>query len=72
MASAWNATIDRNLGLFAADPPQTDPLTSNPNTILKPNPPYIGGHALWVKVSACFIRYVELDLKYNFHRVDSF
>ena len=50
MASAWNATIDRKLGLFAPDPPQTDPLTSSINSTLKPNPPYIGGHALWVKV----------------------
>jgi phosphatidylinositol 4-kinase len=50
MASAWSATIDRKLGLFAEDPPQTDPLTSHVNSVLKPNPPYIGGHGLWVKV----------------------
>lgn len=51
---AWNATIDRKLGLFAPDPVQIDPLAPSETTIVQPNPPYIGAHRLWIKVN-CFI-----------------
>lgn len=50
MISAWNATIDRQLGIFAPDPPQANPLSPYEGTQFIPSPPYIGAHELWIKV----------------------
>ncbi|RWS14888.1 phosphatidylinositol 4 kinase-like protein [Dinothrombium tinctorium] len=49
MASAWNASIDRRLGLFAPDPIQVDPLSPQEGTNFAPSPPYIGAHKQWIK-----------------------
>lgn len=50
MSAAWQATIDRQMGLFAEDPEQVDPLAAHEGCELKPNGPFIAPHALWVKV----------------------
>lgn len=52
--TAWNATVDRQLGMFAPDPPQANPLSPYEGTNFVPSPPYIGPHEQWIKV--CYIR----------------
>lgn len=49
MASAWVGTFDRKIGLFSPDPPNVDPLSSSKTDDLKPDTPYLGAHAEWVK-----------------------
>ena len=49
MASSWVATCDKKIGLFAADPPNVEPLSPNNEAELKPNAPYLGAHCEWVK-----------------------
>lgn len=49
MSSAWVATFDKKLGLFAPDTPNVDPLSINDDSQLKPDTPYLGAHAEWVK-----------------------
>ncbi|XP_042899450.1 phosphatidylinositol 4-kinase alpha isoform X2 [Parasteatoda tepidariorum] len=49
MSAAWQMTIDRQIGLFAEDPEQVDPLAAHEGCELKPNGPFIGPHSLWVK-----------------------
>ncbi|XP_013774772.1 phosphatidylinositol 4-kinase alpha-like [Limulus polyphemus] len=64
MALAWHMTIDKQMGLFANDPFQVDPLAAHEGSILAPNPPYIGPHAIWVKFLVERIeiaRYCSLD-----------
>lgn len=50
IVAAWNATVDRKLGLFSPDPIQFDPLAPEENISFKPSPPYLGAHSHWVKV----------------------
>ncbi|RWS26434.1 phosphatidylinositol 4 kinase-like protein, partial [Leptotrombidium deliense] len=49
LASAWTTSIDRRLGLFAADPNQVDPLSPKEGICFAPTPPYIGAHKHWIK-----------------------
>ncbi|KAF8787808.1 Phosphatidylinositol 4-kinase alpha like protein [Argiope bruennichi] len=49
MSAAWQMTIDRQMGLFAEDPIQVDPLAAHEGCTLAPNGPFIAPHALWVK-----------------------
>lgn len=49
MSAAWQMTIDRQVGLFAEDPEQVDPLAAYEGCELAPNGPFIAPHALWVK-----------------------
>lgn len=49
MVTAWNATIDRKLGLFAPEPALGDPLAISERHLLKANHPPIGAHHVWLK-----------------------
>lgn len=49
MVSAWNATIDRKLGLFAEEPKPSDPLAISDRQVLKANYPPLGAHHIWLK-----------------------
>lgn len=49
MVSAWNATIDRKMGLFAEEPTPADPLAVSDRKSLKTNHPPIGAHHVWLK-----------------------
>lgn len=49
MVSAWNATIDRKLGLFAAEPSPSDPLAVSDGKVVKENHPPIGAHHVWLR-----------------------
>lgn len=49
MTSAWVTTCDKKMGLFAADPPNIDPLCSSNDAELVPDSPYLGAHCEWVK-----------------------
>ncbi|XP_017495017.1 PREDICTED: phosphatidylinositol 4-kinase alpha-like, partial [Rhagoletis zephyria] len=49
MTSAWVVTCDKKMGLFAADPPNVEPLSSSNDAELKPDTPYLGAHCEWVK-----------------------
>ena len=49
MASAWVTTFDKKIGLFSPDPPNIEPLSSSKTDHLKPDTPYLGAHAEWVK-----------------------
>lgn len=49
MVNAWNATIDRKMGLFAEQPSTGDALTvSNDQSCASQHPP-IGAHHLWLR-----------------------
>lgn len=47
--NAWNCTIDQQLGIFAPDPLQANPLAPHEETVFEPTPPIIGAHELWIK-----------------------
>lgn len=49
MATAWDATIDRKMGLFAEEPPPIDPLAKADGLKLEANHPPIGAHHVWLK-----------------------
>ncbi|KAH9426521.1 Phosphatidylinositol 4-kinase alpha [Dermatophagoides pteronyssinus] len=49
MSTAWVATFDKKIGLFAPDSLNLDPLSLNNDQDLKPDTPYLGAHAEWVK-----------------------
>lgn len=49
MVTAWNATIDRKLGLFAEEPTLIDPLAVSDGQTMKANHPPIGAHHVWLK-----------------------
>lgn len=49
MVSAWSATIDRKLGLFAEEPNQCDPLAVSDEQSLRANNPPIGAHHVWLR-----------------------
>lgn len=49
MVSAWNATIDRRLGLFAREVDSGDPLAVSDRRLLKANHPPIGAHHVWLR-----------------------
>lgn len=64
MSAAWHMTIDRQMGLFAQDPPQVDPWAAHEGCVLAPNPAYFQPHAIWVKFLAERIeiaKYCSLD-----------
>ena len=49
MVSAWNATIDRKMGLFAEEPVQSDPLAVSDGQQFEANHPPIGAHHVWLR-----------------------
>ncbi|UXI14588.1 glycine-tRNA ligase-like [Sarcoptes scabiei] len=49
MSAAWVATFDKRIGLFAPDSLNIDPLAAGEDVDLKPDIPYLGAHAEWVK-----------------------
>lgn len=49
MVTAWDATIDRKMGLFAEEPTPSDPLAISDTRLLKENHPPIGAHHVWLK-----------------------
>lgn len=49
MSAAWVATFDKKIGLFAPDSINVDPLSCSDDLQLKPDTPYLGAHAEWVK-----------------------
>jgi len=49
MVSAWNATIERKMGLFAEEPTPIDPLALSDMQVLKASHPPIGAHHIWLK-----------------------
>lgn len=50
MVSAWNATVDKKLGLFSRDKQPPDPLafSSKENSSVNEHPP-VGAHHVWLK-----------------------
>lgn len=49
MVSAWCATIDRKLGIFADDPPLSDPLAASDGQLTRTVHPPIGAHHVWLR-----------------------
>lgn len=49
MVSAWNATIDRKMGLFAEEPTPSDPLAASDGQLSKIDHPPIGAHHVWLR-----------------------
>lgn len=49
MVTAWNATIDRKMGLFSEEPVRADPLAVSDRKLLKSDHPPIGAHHVWLK-----------------------
>jgi len=54
MTSAWQATVDRRMGVFAADENEGDPLAVSEDNIPEPRPPEVEPHYLWIKVRKLF------------------
>ncbi|KAI1292021.1 Phosphatidylinositol 4-kinase alpha [Halotydeus destructor] len=67
--SAWNASVDRQLGIFAPDPPQANPLSPYEGTKFEPTPPFIGPHEVWIKF---FCERVEIAKYSSLDMVDMF
>lgn len=49
MLTAWNATIDRKMGLFSRESNIIDPLAVSDRNLLKTNHPPIGAHHVWLR-----------------------
>uniref|UniRef100_A0A6G1SC07 1-phosphatidylinositol 4-kinase n=1 Tax=Aceria tosichella TaxID=561515 RepID=A0A6G1SC07_9ACAR len=49
MVSAWTATIDRKMGLFAEEPAPSDPLAAADGQLSKVEHPPIGAHHVWLR-----------------------
>jgi len=59
MAAAWQATIDRNLGIFAPDEEEVDPLMASEENVPEIKTPFVSPHHIWLKVTSvpsCLIR----------------
>ncbi|CAL1289574.1 unnamed protein product [Larinioides sclopetarius] len=69
MSAAWQMTIDRQMGLFAEDPIQVDPLAAHEGCTLAPNGPFIAPHSLWVKFLA---ERIEVAKYCNMNEVEIF
>ena len=52
MATAWQETVHRRLGLFSPDPDEGDPLAVSEDNIPQPRPPDSLPHFKWIRV--CF------------------
>lgn len=63
--AAWNATVDKRMGLFSIDPEQANPLSPKEGSVFEPNPPNLGAHELWIKFLVERVeiaKYSSLDL----------
>lgn len=63
--AAWNATVDKRMGLFSIDPEQADPLSPKEGSLFEPNPPNLGAHESWIKFLVERVeiaKYSSLDL----------
>lgn len=49
LASAWQKTVDMQIGVFAEDPEDINPLIIQ-ETDPSPNPPFVQPHNFWTKV----------------------
>uniref|UniRef100_T1J2J9 Thymidine kinase, cytosolic n=1 Tax=Strigamia maritima TaxID=126957 RepID=T1J2J9_STRMM len=52
MASAWQTTIDRRMGMFFEDKVTVSPLAAYEGCDLTPNPPFVTPHTMWIKFIA--------------------
>ncbi len=50
MGAAWQMTIDMKLGLFAEDSEIQDPLAASESNPIKPSPPFVQAHNIWIEV----------------------
>lgn len=51
MAAAWQYTIDRRLGIFAADEEEVNPLMASDENVPEIKQPDVAAHRIWLKVS---------------------
>jgi hypothetical protein len=51
MCSAWTMAYQLHLGVFSLDPEEVSPLAAREGVELKPNPPFVAPHKIWIKVS---------------------
>ncbi|CAG0882290.1 unnamed protein product [Darwinula stevensoni] len=49
MITAWHASVSRGLGLFTPVKASPSPMATSEDIILKPDPPYVTPHRIWIK-----------------------
>ncbi|UYV78927.1 PI4KA [Cordylochernes scorpioides] len=52
MSTAWCVTIDKQMGIFAEDPVQPDPMAPTETVKHVPNASFVGPHNIWIKFLA--------------------
>lgn len=50
MAAAWQATIDQQLGIFAEDEDEVNPLMASDEHVPEVKQPHVAAHRIWLKV----------------------
>ncbi|CAG0914490.1 unnamed protein product [Notodromas monacha] len=78
IVAAWNcnfrilsqqATINRGLGIFAPPSNEPNPMAAREGVELKPNPPFVAAHRVWVKF---LCERIEMIKYYSQEQVDIF
>jgi len=55
MAAAWQATIDQQLGIFAPDEEEVNPLMASDENVPEIKQPDVAVHRIWLKASGSFL-----------------
>ena len=59
MISYWcefQASVSKGLGLFTPVKASSSPMAASEDIILKPDPPYVTPHRIWIKVMMSLIQ----------------
>jgi hypothetical protein len=69
MICAWRACMEMQLGIYRPDKERVSPLAPRENANIRPDPPLLAPHKIWLKVCVCVLSLlITLFIVFTVHR----